>query len=82
MFLSGEGIRSRGVHGERIFDDSFLLWLHSGADDISVVLPGRPWAASYDVVVDTADLQRPDRHPAGTTVTLTSRSCLLLRASA
>nr|WP_216853193.1 glycogen debranching protein GlgX [Phytoactinopolyspora halotolerans] len=90
MFLSGDGIRSRGEHGERIIDDSFLLWLHSGAEDIDVVLPGLPWASRYDVVVDTTDdgsghdattTAGTTTYPAGATVTLRSRSCLLLRAS-
>ncbi|WP_165368065.1 glycogen debranching protein GlgX [Phytoactinopolyspora endophytica] len=90
MFLSGDGIRSRGEHGERITDDSFLLWLHSGADDIDVVLPGSPWATRYDVVIDTTDdgsghdastIRANTTYPAGATVALPSRSCLLLRAT-
>ncbi|WP_222851487.1 glycogen debranching protein GlgX [Phytoactinopolyspora mesophila] len=81
MYLSGDGIRSRGAHGERITDDSFLVWLHSGADDVQVVLPAAPWATSYDVVIDTADVDPPERHEAGATVTLTGRSCLVLRAT-
>ncbi|WP_246222660.1 glycogen debranching protein GlgX [Phytoactinopolyspora limicola] len=81
MFLSGDGIRSRGHHGERIVDDSFLLWLHAGADDIQVTLPGRPWARRYDVTIDTAEPAAAAQHPAGATVVLRGRSCLLLRAS-
>jgi len=54
MYLDGGGIRTRGPRGERVVDDSFLLLLHADADDQELVLPGEPWATSYEVVVDTA----------------------------
>ena len=82
MFLSGDGIRSRGPHGERIVGDSFLLWLHSGADSIEVTLPDDEWAQTYDVALDTAGVRTPqERHKAGDAVTIPARSCLLLRAT-
>jgi isoamylase len=55
MYVDGRGIRTRGPQGERITDDSFLLVLHAGADDIDLVLPGQPWAEGYDLLLDTAD---------------------------
>ncbi|PZF81621.1 glycogen debranching protein GlgX [Jiangella anatolica] len=80
MYLNGGGIRSRGVRGEPILDDSFLLYLHAGADDLEVRLPGRFWAASYEVILDTADGARERRrYRAAARTTLTGRSCLLLR---
>jgi glycogen operon protein len=54
MYLDGRGLRSRGVQGEPIVDDSYLLVLHSGDDLVSFTLPPAPWAASYEVVIDTA----------------------------
>jgi isoamylase len=82
MFLSGDGIRSRGPRGERIVGDSFLLWLHSGADPIDVTLPDDDWAQTYDVAIDTAGARTPqERHKAGDAVTIPARSCLLLRAT-
>jgi glycogen operon protein len=54
MYLSGDGIRTRGPRGERIRDDSFLLLLHAGGDDATFRLPGPPWAEGYVVVVHTA----------------------------
>ncbi|MBA3524166.1 MAG: glycogen debranching protein GlgX [Geodermatophilaceae bacterium] len=61
---------------------SVLLWLHLGADDIEVTLPGRPWALRYDVVLDTAS-----EHPVpgvsglapGGRLSVTGRSAILLR---
>jgi isoamylase len=91
MFLAGDGIRARGPRGERVTDDSFLLWLHAGEEDRTVHLPGPPWADAYEVVLDTAD-DSPDPGDGGdpartdgvlpgwATRTLTGRSCLLLRA--
>jgi isoamylase len=82
MFFSGDGIRSRGPHGERIVGDSFLLWLHSGADPINVTLPDDKWAQTYEIALDTAGVQTPQaRHKAGQTITIPARSCLLLRAA-
>ena len=83
MYLDGRGIRTRGPRGEAVLDDSFLLVLHAGPDDLSLTLPGLPWAASYEVLLDTADEEGRDdgRAPhAGATVPMLGRSVLLLRA--
>jgi glycogen operon protein len=53
MYLDGRGLRDRGERGELIVDDSYLLVLHSGDDATSFTVPGPPWAACYDVVIDT-----------------------------
>ncbi|MDQ1715699.1 MAG: isoamylase, partial [Frankiaceae bacterium] len=53
MYLSGQGIRTRDARGGAIRDDSFLLLLHAGADNVDFVLPGLPWATSYELVLDT-----------------------------
>ena len=59
MYLSGEGIRTRGPRGERITDRSFLLLLHAGEDDVDFRLPGPPWAASYRILLDTTHERPP-----------------------
>ena len=82
MYLDGQGIRMRGPRGERVTDDSLLLVLHTGPDDRDVVLPGPPWATSYDVLLDTRD-ERPASGPtlaAGTALPVRGRSTVLLRA--
>jgi isoamylase len=81
MYLSGQGIRTRGPRGERIVDESFLLVLHAGADDARFRLPGPPWAEAYVAELDTA---APDNHQvhdlkAGDELALVSRSAVLLR---
>jgi isoamylase len=81
MYLDGRGIRSRGPRGEEVVDDSFLLVLHAGGDDLELVLPGAPWAASYELVLDTAAGAREgSAHRPGSSVAQTNRSVLLFRA--
>ncbi len=81
LFLSGDGVQARGPHGERIIDDSYLLWLHAGADPVDVTPPGPPWAGRYERILLTAEPDaEPVRHPADTPTTLPGRSCALLRA--
>ncbi len=80
MFLNGAAIRSRGAHGEPLIDDSFLVWLHSGADELDVTLPDSRWGRRYDVVLDSAGQRaHGERHDSGARVTLASRSTVLLR---
>ena len=79
MYVDGRGIRTRGPMGERIVDDSFLLVLHAGAEDIELHLPGRPWAESYELLLDTARDDAAKLEP-GTSVPMTGRSLRLYRA--
>jgi isoamylase len=53
MYLDGRGIRNREAHGRRVVDDSWMVWLHAGADPLDVQLPGPPWADGYELVVST-----------------------------
>ncbi|MPZ61667.1 MAG: glycogen debranching protein GlgX [Propionibacteriales bacterium] len=81
VFLAGDAIRTRGHQGERITDISYLLWLHSGADDTTVTLPDLP--GKYDEVLCTARLHELDTGPArdsGAEILLPARSVLLLTA--
>jgi glycogen operon protein len=83
MYLDGGSIRMRGARGETVADDSLLLVLHTGADDTEVVLPGPPWAAAYEVLLDTKD-EQPVPGPAvggGSRLGMTGRSVVLLRCA-
>jgi len=82
MFFAGDGIRARGPLGEPTFDDSFLLLVNADRRPADVVLPGRPWATSYVVVLDTADERRAGAaYCAEVTVVVASRSLVLLAGS-
>jgi isoamylase len=81
MYLDGRGIRSRGPRGEAVVDDSFLVVLHAGPDDLSLTLPGEPWASSYELVLDTAKSAFGGAvHEPGSSLPVTARSVLLFRA--
>jgi isoamylase len=89
LFLAGDAIRTRGERGQTIEDDSFLLWLHSGAEPVTVLLPGL--SAAYTEVLRTdrlalADEQarpgaggEPAEHEPGRRLLLAARSVLLLQ---
>ena len=82
MYLDGEQISTRGARGERIADQSYLLWLHADAPDIEVTVPGTPWATSYAVVFDTARPELADGQASlsgGSRLRLTGWSSALLR---
>ncbi len=55
MYLSGRDIPQRDARGEPVVDDSFLLIAHADHRAAGFVLPGPPWASSYEVVLDTAE---------------------------
>ena len=83
MFLSGGAIRGRDPRGRPLRDESFLLLLHAGPERTQFRLPGAPWAASYDVVLDTDGRAGPERlrgYRAGGAVALRGRTAVLLRA--
>jgi isoamylase len=83
MYLDGHGIRTRGPRGERVVDDSFLLLLHTGGQDVEVTLPGPPWARCWQVEVDTRHEDGAGSggtHQGGAVLSLLPRCALLLRA--
>jgi isoamylase len=83
MYIDGRGLRHRDEHNIGLEDDSFLLVLHAGDDDVDFELPGAPWADAYELVIDTTRLggePGPSRDLAtGTKMTLIARSAYLLR---
>jgi isoamylase len=84
MYLDGRRLRHRDRRGEPIVDESFLLVLHAGDEDVSFQLPGTPWAHRYHAVVDTSCVGgHPDApsHPvaAGSPLTVPHRSVQLLQ---
>jgi glycogen operon protein len=52
MYLSGD-LRTRGPRGEQLTDDPFLLVLNGAPRAGTFLLPGPPFGAEYQVVVDT-----------------------------
>ncbi|MFE9651313.1 glycogen debranching protein GlgX [Streptomyces sp. NPDC006365] len=83
LYLSGRDIPGRDAQGVPITDDSFLAVLHAGERPVDFVLPGPPWAESYEVVVDTSLEEQGVApgvvHRAGAGVLVPGRAVLLLR---
>jgi isoamylase len=80
MYLSGDGIRDVGPHGEPIVDDSFLVIMHAGLEPSTFTLPGTPWATSYEVVLDNTDPANGAIVTAGSTVDVPAVAFMVLRA--
>ena len=76
MYLSGKP----GHDGSS--PDPLLVLLNTAADAAQVQLPGKAWATSYDVLLDTGD-EKPTPgggYDGGADLVLTGRSVLVLRA--
>ena len=90
VFLNGDAIIEPGTRGEPIRDKHFLLLFNAHSDAVRFVLPDADHADGWHVVVDTAALpSRPDTGaggspavlPSRTTVVVTGRSVMVLRAA-
>ncbi|WP_237572024.1 glycogen debranching protein GlgX [Mycolicibacterium lacusdiani] len=85
VFLNGQGIPDRDTRGERVVDDSFLLLFNAHHEPIDFTLPSDEFGGSWQVVLDTsvgiAD-ETPDPAAAGSTLTVDSRSTVVLQAIA
>ncbi|HEY7045003.1 MAG TPA: glycogen debranching protein GlgX [Nocardioidaceae bacterium] len=54
VFLNGEGITEPGLRGEEIVDDSFLLLLNPGGDEVAMTLPAAPFGDRWQLLFDTS----------------------------
>ncbi|MEU3723613.1 glycogen debranching protein GlgX [Streptomyces sp. NPDC031705] len=83
LYLSGRDIPGRDERGRQVTDDSFLALLHAGDRPVEWVLPGAPWGAAYELVLDTSRESQADapgtRHGGGEPLTVPARSVQLLR---
>ncbi|GAB3762433.1 glycogen operon protein [Nocardioides ginsengisegetis] len=78
MYLNGHGIKGKDARGGAITDDHFLLYFNADGP-AQVTLPPDEYAAAWDVVIDTGGSADGDTHVAGTTLTMDSRSLVVLR---
>ena len=79
MYLNGQGIAGKDPRGNEITDDHFLLYFN-GDGPAEVTLPPAEYAATWDVVINTAGSSGPEAgRPAGSTFALSGRSVLVLR---
>ncbi len=84
MWIDGSNSLSRSREGELVSDDSWLLLLHAGADQIEVVLPPAEYGAHFEPMLDTTTGDGAPATPGllqpGSRVTISGHSLLLLRA--
>ena len=82
-FLNGDGIQGQDDRGRRISDVNFLLYFNANDDDIKFTLPSGEFAASWDMVINTAGTG-VDRGPveAGRVLKVCAKSMTVLRARA
>jgi glycogen operon protein len=83
VYLSGRDIPGRDARGAEVLDDSFLTILHAAERPVSFLLPGAPWAGSYELLVDTSVEEQREApgtlHRGGAAITVPARSVLLLK---
>jgi glycogen operon protein len=80
--LAGDAIDERGPEGRRIVDDTLLLLMNAGAEEVEFLLP--PAAHGWQRILDTRSAEPPDDengsvHDGGSGYPLTERSLALLR---
>ena len=82
VYLNGYGIPDLDVRGQRVTDDSFLLFFNAHYEPIDFTLPHNDFGSSWTPVVYTADDVGGDPKPydAEATVTVDARSVLVLRS--
>ena len=55
VFLYGKGIRSKGLRGEQIVDDSFYLMFNAHYEGLEYKLPSKNWAKKWTKIIDTSE---------------------------
>jgi glycogen operon protein len=82
VFLNGQGIGERDNRGQRVVDDSFLLYFNAHDGSIDFRVPGAAYAPTWDTEIDTQHAQLPESKPvaAGDIVTVAPRSLVVLRS--
>jgi isoamylase len=82
VFLNGDEIVEHGARGEDVVDDSFLLLVNAGPEDVTFRLPNRRYGVRWTLELSTAD---PEAETGSLTVDaraevgVMSRSVLLLK---
>jgi glycogen operon protein len=80
VFLNGEDLRTLTPHGDPVVDSSFLILFNAHHEACEFTLPPRRFGRLWEVRLSTAEPDAPaDRREARTSVTVESRSLLLLQ---
>jgi isoamylase len=84
VYLNGHGIPDLDERGQRVSDDSFLLWFNAHYEPIDFALPAAEFGTAWVPVIYTAAETDEDAEPhdAGGKVTVAARAVMVLRAAA
>jgi glycogen operon protein len=85
VFMNGQEIPSRGPRGERIIDDSLLLFFNAHSEALAFTVPAGPWGERWDLLLDTNEPETPEgtrTHRAGEEVIVEGRAVVVLRRGA
>ena len=82
VYLNGYGIPDLDVRGQRVTDDSFVLFFNAHHEPIDFTLPHEDFGPSWVPVIYTADdvVEESKPYDAGATVTVDARSVMVLQA--
>jgi glycogen operon protein len=81
VFLNGAALPN-DAHGRRVRDDSFLLLFNANDEPLTFTLADRQWGTRWSKVIDTAEPLlglTTEEFPAGASLSLVSRSLVVLR---
>jgi len=81
VYLNGEGIREPDERGQRIVDDSFLLFFNAHSEPIEYSLLGPEYGHTWQVVIDTASHagRRDEELDSDGTLVVEGRSTVILQ---
>jgi isoamylase len=82
VYLNGQGIPGLDVRGQRVTDDSFVLFFNAHHEPIDFTLPNKEFGPSWVSVIYTADevVEESKPYDADDTVTVDARSVMVLQA--
>ena len=82
VYLNGQGIPDLDMRGQRVTDDSFVLFFNAHHEPIEFVLPEEQFGTAWEPVIDTAaaDDDEATNHDAAAKVSVDARSVLVLRS--
>jgi glycogen operon protein len=83
VFLNGQGIPDPDSRGQRVTDDSFLLFFNAHFETVDFTIPPQEYGESWTVEVDThaplAGTAQERSFKPGETVDIEARSVIVLR---
>jgi glycogen operon protein len=83
VFLNGQGIPDPDSRGQRVTDDSFLLFFNAHFETVDFTIPAQEYGESWTVEVDTqaplAGTAQERSFKPGETVAIEARSIIVLR---